>query len=112
MTSNIFGKLTGLLLAGSLLLTGTAYADPTIELQILNATGVDGEIIVVAGEDIEVGFNVTLDTASVLSHKDTLELVDVALDTLASSKNRGKATSGSIILSVPGIIIAGQFYVR
>ena len=112
MTSNISGKLTGLLLAGSLLLTGTAYADPTIELQILNATGVSGEIIVVAGEDIEVGFSVTLDTASVLSHKDTLELVDVALDTLASSKNRGKGTSGSVILSVPDNIIAGQFYVR
>jgi len=112
MTSNISGKLTGLLLAGSLLLTGTAYADPTLELQILNATGANGEIIIVAGEDIEVGFNVTLDTASVLSHQDTLELVDVALDTLASSKNRGKATSGSVILSVPDNIIAGQFYVR
>jgi hypothetical protein len=112
MTSNISGKLTGLLLAGSLLLTVTAYADPTLELQILNATGANGEIIVMAGEDIEVGFNVTLDTASVLSDKDTLELVDVALDTLASSKNRGNATSGSVILSVPDNIIAGQFYVR
>ena len=112
MTTNISSKLTGLLLAGSLLSTVTAYADPTIELQILNSTDANGEIIVVAGEDIEVGFSVTLDTASVLSHKDTLELVDVALDTLASSKNRGKATSGSVILSVPGNIIAGQFYVR
>ncbi len=68
-------RLTALImLAGSLLFAGIAYADPTVELQILNATGVSGEVIVVAGEDVEVNFDVTLDSQSVLGKKDKLEL--------------------------------------
>ncbi len=93
-------------------LSQSALADPSVDLQILNATGASGEIIVVAGEDVEVGFDVTLDSGSVLDKKDKLELVDLADDTAVSSKNRGNSTSGSLILSVPNTVLVGQFYVR
>ena len=64
MTINYSAKLISSLLATILLLAGTAYADPTVDLQILNATGASGEIIVVAGEDVEVSFDVIVDTES------------------------------------------------
>ena len=54
MIENNYCKFVASLVAGSFLLSGAAYADPTVELQILNSTGVSGEIIVVAGEDVEV----------------------------------------------------------
>jgi hypothetical protein len=100
------------LLALSLLLAGSAFADPLVDLQILNAAGGSGEINVVSGEDVEVSFDVTLDSGGVLDKKDTLELVDLLDESVASSKQRGNGTSGSVTLSVPTGIVAGQFYVR
>ena len=97
---------------GMFLFVSAAHADPIVELQILNATGPNGEIIVVAGEDIEVSFNVTLDTAGVLDKNDTLSLIDLADNSVVSSKNRGKNTSGSIILTVPPNVTVGQYYVH
>ena len=54
----------------------------------------------------------TFDSGSVLDKKDTLELVDLTDDTAVSSKKRGTSTAGSVILSVPNNVLAGQFYVR
>ena len=105
-------KFTLVFLLASLIFTGSAYADPVVDLQILNAKGESGEIIVVAGEDIEVSFDVPLDTGGVLDKKDSLELVNVLDDIVASSKLRGNSTSGSVILTVPSGTIAAQFYVR
>jgi len=112
MTTISSSKLVNLLLAASLFLASTAYADPTVDLQILNATGASGEIIVVAGEDVEVSFDVTSDLIEVLHKKDTLELIDIADESVVSSKQRGNSTSGSVILTVPTGIVAAQFYVR
>ena len=105
-------KFTVVFLLASLMFTSSAYADPLVDLQILNATGASGDIIVIAGEDIEVNFDVTLDTGGVLGKKDTLELVNVVDEMVASSKQRGNSTSGSVILTVPAGTIAAQFYVR
>lgn len=105
-------KFTFVFLLASLMFTSSAYADPIVDLQILNATGASGEIIVVAGEDVEVSFDVTLDSGGVLDKQDSLQLVNVLGDIVASSKQRGKSTSGSVILAVPAGTIAAQFYVR
>ena len=87
------------------LMASVAFADPSVDLQILNATGANGEIIVVAGEDVEVGFDVTLDSGSVLDKKDKLELVDLADDMAVSSKQRGNSATGSVVLSVPNNVL-------
>ena len=88
-----------------------AHANPAVDLQILNTT-LNGEIIVVAGEDVEVGFTVTGDTNSVLFKKDKLELVNVDGDVVIKSKKRGKNKEGSVNLRVRKDTVAGQFYVR
>ncbi len=96
----------------SFLVSGKVYADPTVELLILNATGPSGEIIIVAGDDVEVGFNVILDSENGLKKDDHLELVNLADNTVVSSKKRGRGTSGSVILKIKKNTIGGQFYVR
>lgn len=112
MNRYLFEKLTSLLLLVGLAFASTAYADPTVVLQILNATGANGEIIVVEGEDVEVGFDVTLDTGSVLDKNDKLELVDLADESVVASKKRGNGLSGSVNLKVPNYVVAAQYYVR
>lgn len=95
-----------------LVFSNAAYADPTVDLQVLNATNALGEIIVVAGENVEVSFDVTLDTGGVLGKKDTLELLNVIDDVLVSAKQRGTSTTGSVILTVPSGSYESVFYVR
>ncbi|MFT5452346.1 MAG: hypothetical protein ACI9N9_001838 [Enterobacterales bacterium] len=112
MKDIILNKYRGLLLLVSIVFTSNIYADPTVELQILNATGISGEIIVVAGEDVEVSFSTVTDTAGVLNKKDTLELINLSGDIMVSSKSRGNGDSGSVLLTIPTGISVGQFYVR
>ena len=103
---------TNLLFVACLWFAGAAYADPVVDLQILNATGANGEIIVVAGEDVEVSFDVSLDSNGVLHKKDRLELINLGDESLASSKQRGNSTSGSVILTIPSGTVVAQFYVQ
>jgi hypothetical protein len=95
-----------------LMMAGTANAvDATVELQILNATDNNGNIVVVAGEDVEVGFSVVLDTLGELNKKDEIQLVQVVDGSVVSSKQRGSAQNGSVSLGVPSNTIM-QLYVR
>ncbi len=112
MKTNILNNFRGLLAIASLLITSAVYADPTVELQILNATGANGDIIVVSGEDIEVSFSVLADTNNALHRRDKLQLIDLNGDVVVSDKNKGPSTSGSVMLKVPRNTVAGQFYVR
>ena len=93
-------------------LSAAVYADPVVDLQILNSPSGSGEIIIIAGDTIEVSFTVFTDTANVLSKKDKLELVDVISEVVLASKQRGNGTTGSIILSVPNGTASSQLYVR
>jgi hypothetical protein len=95
----------------SLMVAGAAYSDPRVELDVLNAINANGDILVVEGQDVEVGFMVTVDSAGVLSKKDTIQLVQVSDGTVLSAKKRGTADSGSILLSIPNGVV-DQLYVR
>lgn len=105
-------RLVTLLVLAVTFLATSALADPVVELQILNATGASGEIIVVEGEGVEVGFNVVTDTNSALDKNDTIELVDLADNSVVAAKKRGDGPSGSVTLKVPKNVIAAQYYVR
>jgi hypothetical protein len=61
-----------------LLMAGTANAAvATVELQILNATDSNGNIVVVVGEAVEVGFIITEDPSNELDKKDEIQLLRV-----------------------------------
>jgi len=99
-----------------LLFSGAVLADPSVELEILNPTDSNGDIVIVAGEDVEVGFSTLADTENVLKRWDRIQLVNVADGVVLSSKRRGRRDQGSISLKVPpkkipaGSLI--QIYVR
>ena len=84
-----------------LLFSGIVNADPTVELEILNTPNDNGNVVVIEGQDVEVSFDVTLDSSDLLNKKDKLELILATDGTVLASKQRGAALTGSISLTVP-----------
>ncbi len=83
-----------------------ALAAPVVELTVLNDAG-SGQVVVVAGEDIEVSFATNGD--ALLSKKDKIELVDPD-GVVVASKKRGDNNSGSVSLDTKNLL--GDFTVR
>ncbi|MFT5115172.1 MAG: hypothetical protein ACI8P9_004516 [Parasphingorhabdus sp.] len=105
------GGPSSFLILISLLFASQVFADPVVELDVLNVANSNGDILVVGGDVIEVGFNVLLDTASSLSKKDNFQLVEFSTGDVLATKSRGAAESGSISLVVPNGMV-GQIFVQ
>lgn len=82
-----------------------------MDLLILNGTSATGDILVVAGEDVEVRFDVKLDTGMILHKNDTIQLVQSPAGPVIALRWRGNSDSGSVTLSVP-IDVTVQLFVR
>ena len=91
------------LLAGMLiwLVATPALAETIVELEILNPTDENGDIVVIAGEAVEVEFTVVQNGEGILTRWDRLQLVNVADGRIISQKWRGRHDNGTISLKVP-----------
>ncbi len=83
-----------------LMFTGTAYAEIDIGLFIQNDIDSNGNISVVNGGKVKVGYEVFQDDDKELNKADKIQLLRVEDDGIVSSVLRGKKKSGSISLKV------------